>query len=455
MGTMPLYFHHTRILSKTSAMREINLRTGTHSAKGTRKILRAGKVHLRDNGTNAGDARVASRSKSRSLIKHVANFACALAIIPQSHASLDSLLATIGAAQQCIASNSLIIKTVNTPLYTHLERNFDGIYDHLEKAKQEIIETNTAAALELQQANATAAQQLQTAYSDVQQALNAIPEVLSPTVIQYGNMITPPAGLDNNALVQRLYIINNTTVLGSMSSFTALKALILRGVTLNDSMRTSIQTLAKGNVLEILDIQYWGANIGEGAFQGCLLKHVIGFNDVTKIEGSGFSNCTALLSASFPAAESIGSSAFQSCTSLKYASFPAAESIGGSAFNSCTSLKSAFLPVATTLNSKAFFKCSSLQSASFPAVVTIGSYVFYECGSLKTAFLPAATTIGTEAFAYSRALAIISLHSAISIGNYAFNTCRGLQIVSYPSNAAFVSNAFKDTPSTLKKVLIA
>jgi hypothetical protein len=255
---------------------------------------------------------------------------------------------------------------------------------------QEIIEANTAAALELQQANATAAQQLQqanataaqqlqSAYTDAQQALNAIPEAISPTVVQNGNTTTPPAGLDNKASVQRLYIINNTTVLGSMSSFTVLKALILRSVTLNDSMRTAIQTLAKRNTLQTLDVQYWGANIGDSAFSACLLKHVIGFEDVIKIETGGFANCHALQSVSFPAVQSIGTSGFTRCSVLTTVYFPAATYISTYGFDRCSQLTTAIFPEVTTIGYGAFEESTSLRNICFPKIKTIGSSAFNNC----------------------------------------------------------------------------
>ncbi|MDR1208555.1 MAG: hypothetical protein LBJ89_04360 [Holosporales bacterium] len=87
----------------------------------------------------ASNTRVAPIIKNHRLIKRAAYLMCILATIPQSHSSLDSSIAKVSTAQECIVSTSLIVKAINSPLHKQLANNFDCIHEHLEKAKQEIM----------------------------------------------------------------------------------------------------------------------------------------------------------------------------------------------------------------------------------------------------------------------------------------------------------------------------
>ena len=148
-------------------------------------------------------------------------------------------------------------------------------------------------------------------------------------------------------------------------------------------------------------------------------------NRITTIGNHAFTQCSSLISVSFPAVTTIGRNAFYSCINLTSVSFPAATTIGRDAFTYCSSLTSVNFPAVTTIGSGAFYDCIGLTSVSFPAATTISSSAFYYCKGLTSVSFPAATTIGNQAFYYCRNLASIYLKnsSVCSLaGSSAFNT---------------------------------
>ncbi|MDR1208244.1 MAG: leucine-rich repeat domain-containing protein [Holosporales bacterium] len=416
---MPVYFHLARILSKTFGMREINLRADVHSAGCARKILRAGEVHLRDNGTNATDARVAPNIKNRHMIKFAAHLVCFLTTIPQLHASLDSPLARIGAAQQCIASNSLIIKTVNRPLNTQLESNFNCIYEHLENAMQEIIAwrdelysrhpellypefyaylaENNITVAEL------SAQPLTRVLIDVNDALEFLAEEQQTveSLREQSNALvllneTSMPATPTLANIEHLYLVKNYPTF-DITACSKLKTLcFFDGPGLNADQRTAISTLVKNTKqLQKLIIMNWGDNTMAG--------HAFECDD----------------------------------SSLVYVM------IGGF----------------TATEWRVFRICRALTTALFPSVQILQQMAFVECESLTTIFFPEVTTIGSlndgyGVFQYCSSLEIALFPNAIIIGNNAFSGCTKLQTVSYKSGATIGTDAFKECPLTLQKILV-
>ncbi|MDR1207893.1 MAG: leucine-rich repeat domain-containing protein [Holosporales bacterium] len=112
-------------------------------------------------------------------------------------------------------------------------------------------------------------------------------------------------------------------------------------------------------------------------------------------------------------------------------------SIGFRAFRLCSTLTTVLLPSSETLLGLAFADCHSLTFISCPEVKIIGEKddiwgVFQACYNLETALFPKATIIGKSTF----------------------SGCTKLQTVSYKSDATIGTDAFKECPSTLQKILV-
>ncbi|MDR1208245.1 MAG: leucine-rich repeat domain-containing protein [Holosporales bacterium] len=369
-----------------------------------RKILRAGKVHFRDNGTNTGEARVVPVRKKHPLIKLAAHLVCVIAIIPQSHASLDSPLARIGAAQQCIASNSLIIKTVNTPLYPQLVNNFDCIYDHLEQAMQEIIEWRD----ELYSRHP----ELPLAYPEFDAFLiktgNTIAGLSAQSLTRVLINVGDASNVETN--VEHLYIVKNYTPF-NIANYVNLKTIAMFDGTMTDALRTAIQNLAKQQKkLERIIIPSWGPTIEEVAFDGC----------------------SSLKSCNFGTLTSIGLCAFRSATSLvdffllKNITF-----IGHHCFLGCWKL----CTVGETLNElylnitnmeDAVFESTALVKVTLPKMTYLPGYVFQTCHALLSVDCPLVTSIRINAFNSCESLKSCNFGTLTTIGNGAFSGCTSL-----------------------------
>jgi hypothetical protein len=423
-------------------MREINLRTDAFSAGCAQKILRAGEVHFRNNGTNAGEARVAPIRKKHGLIKRAAYIVFALTTIHQSYASLDSPLARIGAAQQCIAGNSLIIKTVNTPLYTQLGSNFDCIHEHLEQAIQEIIAWRDELYLRhpellypefyayLAENNITVAE------------LSAQP--LTRVLIDVND--ADDVGTD----IETLFLVKNYVPAGfNLANFVNLKTLALFDGTMTDALRTTIQNLAKQqNVLETIIIPSWGPSISNSAFENATsLIDLYGFKNVTTLGSRCFLACSNLRTLGTTLNEiklntiSIGGATFKSCTSILTVILPNVTFIPDEAFKSCTALTSVNCPLVTNFAYDSFCYCTSLLIADCSEATRFERGVFFNCFSLKKFKAPVLTYIGDWCFT-GAALTSVECSLVTSIGVEAFAECKALQSCNLGALTFIGSNAF-------------
>ena len=110
------------------------------------------------------------------------------------------------------------------------------------------------------------------------------------------------------------------------------------------------------------------------------LETVVIGESVTKIQSSGFYDCSSLKSVT------IGNSV---------------ETIGGYAFNNCTGLTSIEIPESVKeIGKNAFSNCTGLTSIEIPkSVKTVGDYAFANCSNLANVdYNPSTTTFGKGAF---------------------------------------------------------
>jgi hypothetical protein len=113
----------------------------------------------------------------------------------------------------------------------------------------------------------------------------------------------------------------------------------------------------------------------------------------------------------------------------------------------------------TTLGNRTFRQCYDLTTALFPSVQILKNMAFADCRSLTTVYFPEVTTIGDMdddwgVFCDCRNLITALFPKAITIGQRAFQLCAKLQTISYRSDATIGTDAFKNCPSTLQRILM-
>jgi len=127
-------------------------------------------------------------------------------------------------------------------------------------------------------------------------------------------------------------------------------------------------------------------------------------NEVTSIDGSAFSLCTALTSITIPnSVTSIGGSAFYGCTNLASVTIGSGvTSIGNSAFAFCTNLATVVINGnnLTVIDGGAFYGPNSLTKITIPKSVTfLGVSAFrYNANLIRVNFLGNAPSIDTLVF---------------------------------------------------------
>ena len=161
------------------------------------------------------------------------------------------------------------------------------------------------------------------------------------------------------------------------------------------------------NIPSIITILY------ENTFGGCTQLEAIYMSDnITKIEGSCFSQCTKLKRINsnvdgvynIPSATTyIGNMCFRS-TLVENVSIPnGLITLGYSAFSGCSHLTDIILPEGvTTININTFDSCSSMTIAELPSTITsIGKDAFNRCSNMSSLILKAITppTLGSNVFA--------------------------------------------------------
>ena len=126
--------------------------------------------------------------------------------------------------------------------------------------------------------------------------------------------------------------------------------------------------------------------------------------NVTRIEGSAFSDCTGLTSITIPnSVTSIGDEAFSGCTGLTSITIPnSVTSIVEWAFSGCTGLTSITIPSSvTSIGEFAFTGCTGLTSITIPSSVTsIEDDAFSGCKNIENVYCYAETVPSTETDAF-------------------------------------------------------
>lgn len=154
--------------------------------------------------------------------------------------------------------------------------------------------------------------------------------------------------------------------------------------------------------------------------------------NVTKISGYAFFNCSNIKSVSLPnSLTDIGEFSFSGCSSLSTIVVPNSfTSIGKNAFCNCTGLRSIEIPNSvTSIGSYAFSDCPLLESINIPnSVTSIGEYAFLSCYSLQRLELPnSLQSISNNLFNRCTTLSSVTIpQSVTSIGNRAFSGCYSL-----------------------------
>jgi hypothetical protein len=164
--------------------------------------------------------------------------------------------------------------------------------------------------------------------------------------------------------------------------------------------------------------------IGEKAFKGKTLEHVVIPNTVREIKAYAFES-TGLTNVSFSEGlKSIGNNAFR-FNRLETISFPSSlVNIGSNAFNS-TGLKNVSFSEGLKSIGNNAFKDNILETITLPRSLTsIGDHAFESNGLTNVSFSEGLITIGNSAFEYNELSTVTLPRSLTSIGGYAFTSNR-------------------------------
>lgn len=215
----------------------------------------------------------------------------------------------------------------------------------------------------------------------------------------------------------------------------------------------------------------------DSAATNITIPSIIQTYNVTAIDSSAFSDCTALTQVTIPdSVTSIGSNAFNNCSSLKSINIPETiTSIGTDAFYGTDVFGSQTGPVyyvgtdttgkwavacdsaatavkfddATVGIADSAFRNSSLQSVTIPSKTkTIGLGAFISNKSLRSVVIPSSVkTIESKAFQNCNAMLSVEIGPNVeSIGDSAFENCEKLSNIKIPASVKNIgSRAFNAT----------
>ena len=196
--------------------------------------------------------------------------------------------------------------------------------------------------------------------------------------------------------------------------------------------------------------------IGNGAFCGIEIAHLIFTNPQTVIGDYAFANCETLESVLFPegGVASIGNSAFRYAKNLTSVNLDRVTRVGDYAFSN-TGLKEVVLADGATYGEGAFY-AAAVEKVTIGKNSSFGMGAFQSCTSLTDVVMPVegGVTFGDGCFAYDTSLVNIDLstvrvipdqaffectalikadmQSAVKIGAYAFADCAALFYVRFP-----------------------
>lgn len=105
------------------------------------------------------------------------------------------------------------------------------------------------------------------------------------------------------------------------------------------------------------------SSIRADAFKDCKYITSVDAPNVAKISGGAFSGCSALVSISFPSANTVNATQqFLSCANLVNVNLPSLQTAGANMFQGCTSLTFIDLPKLGSITTRLFHGCTSLQT---------------------------------------------------------------------------------------------
>ena len=189
--------------------------------------------------------------------------------------------------------------------------------------------------------------------------------------------------------------------------------------------------------------------VGNGAFCGIDLVHIIFTNPNTVISDYAFANCEAIESITFPESgvASIGNSAFRYAEKLTAVNLEKVKLVGDYAFSN-TGLTAVTLADDATYGEGAFFN-SALESVTVGKNSTFGMGAFQRCLSLREVVMPSdgGVTLGESCFAYDTALETIDLSSVSIIPDQAFFECTSLRKADMQVAVQIGAYAFADCAS--------
>ena len=115
----------------------------------------------------------------------------------------------------------------------------------------------------------------------------------------------------------------------------------------------------------------------------------VSYPSANSIETNCFYKCTGLTSTNFPNATAVGDYAFYGCNALEEINLEKVAVLGGTAFRGCTKLKDVKLSTdySGQIQSGTFYGCTALEVFDAKKASTISATVFRDCSNLKTLVL--------------------------------------------------------------------
>lgn len=168
--------------------------------------------------------------------------------------------------------------------------------------------------------------------------------------------------------------------------------------------------------------------IANKAFYDCIrLKEVILNCDVT-LKNKVFVNCLSMHNIQANITE-IGDAAFDGCVMLSSIQLPKIKEIGKKAFHDCVRLREFLAPNLNKISEYAFQNCYSMENVAFHKVKEIKEGAFSNSG-LVTIYLTGIESIGKEAFQNCEDLKKIDITSDnVEMDNTIFDGCESLNTV--------------------------